>query len=219
MLPYKAIAFDYDDTLVASSPQIHYPSWVQILKEMRPNVHHTYEEFESYCFNPGFFTFLTDIMHFTPEEIEYQNKRWHDFADHTVPDFFPGIIDILHELNQSAIPWFIVSHSAHSQIERAFKEKTDVMPQLIYGCDYEETKRKPYPFPLIDGAKKLHIKPSDIIMIDDLLPGKIMADRVGAQFIAAGWGQDVPIIRTAMKKEAPNYCLTVNELKHMLFNK
>lgn len=219
MLTYKAVAFDYDDTLVASSPQIHYPSWVQILKELRPHIYHTYEEFESYCFDPGFFKLLTDIMHFTPEEIAYQNKRWHDFADNTIPDFFPGILTILHRLNDKHIPWFIVSHSEQKQITKTFKAKTDIMPKFIYGSDLRGDKVKPHPFPLLDASEKLDIAPSDIIMIDDLLPGKKMAASVGAQFIAAGWGQDVPKIREAMLKECAHYAFNVNELASLLFEK
>jgi phosphoglycolate phosphatase len=45
-LKYKCLILDHDDTSVKSTPDIHYPSFVQALKELRPNEKPiTFEEF------------------------------------------------------------------------------------------------------------------------------------------------------------------------------
>ena len=50
------------------------------------------------------------------------------------------------------------------------------------------------------------------MVIDDLKPGKDMADRAGVDFIAAGWTHTVPHIIETMQRICPHYCRTVAEL-------
>lgn len=215
---YQGICFDYDDTLVASTPEIHYPSWVETLAVLRPGLTMSYDEFATYCFRPGFAELLHDIIRFTPEEMVKQDRIWRKWADAIVPDFFPGIPELLTRLDEARIPWFIVSHSDPRQIEQAFRAKTRLTPQAIYGWDADPHKRKPSPYPLEEGCARFGLSPQDVVVIDDLLPGKVMADAAGASFIASGWGQDVPAIRAAMIADAPCYCESVTSLESLLFS-
>jgi len=50
------------------------------------------------------------------------------------------------------------------------------------------------------------------VVIDDLKPGKDMAERAGVDFIAAGWTHTVPHIIETMQRISPHYCRTVAEL-------
>ena len=63
---------------------------------------------------------------------------------------------------------------------------------------------------------KLHLKPQELVMVDDLKPGKDMADAVGVDFIAAGWAHQIPEIQTFMKRECQTYCGSVKELERCL---
>ena len=57
-----------------------------------------------------------------------------------------------------------------------------------------------------------------IFVIDDLKPGKDMADRAGVDFIAAGWTHTVPHIIETMQRISPHYCRTVAELTALLLD-
>ena len=42
---------DHDDTAVKSTPNIHYPSFVEALKSLRPDIELSLNDFVNYCFN------------------------------------------------------------------------------------------------------------------------------------------------------------------------
>lgn len=61
-MKYRCLVLDHDDTVVKSTPDIHYPSFVEALKLLRPDMETlSLEEFVSYCFNPGFSELCKDI--------------------------------------------------------------------------------------------------------------------------------------------------------------
>ena len=60
--------------------------------------------------------------------------------------------------------------------------------------------------------------PEQLVVIDDLKPGKDMADRAGVDFIAAGWTHTVPHIIETMQRICPHYCRTVAELAALLLD-
>ena len=53
--------------------------------------------------------------------------------------------------------------------------------------------------------------------MDDLKPGKDMADACGVDFIAAGWAHRIPRIVNYMKASGARYCESVAELDKILF--
>ena len=64
----------------------------------------------------------------------------------------------------------------------------------------------------------LGLRPEQRVVIDDLKPGKDMADRAGVDFIAAGWTHTVPHIIETMQRISPHYCRTVAELTALLLD-
>ena len=65
--------------------------------------------------------------------------------------------------------------------------------------------------------KKFDLKPSEIIVVDDLKPGFDMARGAGVDFAAAGWAHDIPEIEDYMRKNCDFYIKTVAELEKILF--
>ena len=61
------------------------------------------------------------------------------------------------------------------------------------------------------------LSPEEILVVDDLLPGKKMADAAKTDFAAAGWSHFVPEIAERMKSECKVYLPTVNDLFSFLF--
>jgi len=119
-MKYKCLVLDHDDTVVNSTATVNFPSFMNVLKKLRPGFSLTLDEFLRYNFEPGFSSFC-------------------------------------------------------------------------------------------------RLKPEDLVMIDDLKPGKIMADNSGIDFIGAGWAHSIPEITSYMKRECQHYCTSVTELEQYIF--
>ena len=66
--------------------------------------------------------------------------------------------------------------------------------------------------------RELGLRPEQLVVIDDLKPGRDMAERAGVDFIAAGWTHTVPHIIETMQRISPHYCRTVAELAALLLD-
>ena len=91
-------------------------------------------------------------------------------------------------------------------------------PERIYGWDSDPERRKPAPWPIYQIERELGLRPEQLVVIDDLKPGKDMADRAGVDFIAAGWTHTLPHIIETMQRICPHYCRTVAELEALLLD-
>lgn len=65
------------------------------LKDLRGTTM-SYEQFVEYNFDPGFYEMCADILHYTPEEIRYQEAEWERAAAVTIPAVYEGLPEILH---------------------------------------------------------------------------------------------------------------------------
>ena len=90
-------------------------------------------------------------------------------------------------------------------------------PEFVFGWDLPPEQRKPAPYALEQIMKTLQLRPQELVVVDDLKPGKDMADEAGVDFIAAGWAHQISEIQIFMKQECQTYCSSVKELEHCLF--
>mgnify|MGYP007069902019 CR=1 FL=1 len=75
MLRYKVLVLDHDDTVVRSTPEIHYPAFVLNMKIIRPSLYITCDDFFRACFDPGFYAYCRGIFHFTDvDNLLFFNK-------------------------------------------------------------------------------------------------------------------------------------------------
>nr|WP_263327615.1 hypothetical protein [Neobacillus sp. Marseille-Q6967] len=111
-LKYKCLILDHDDTAVKSTPEIHYPSFIEALKNLRPNERSiTLKEFVGYCFNPGFSSLCKDIIKFTDEELQHQQEVWKKYTESAVPDFYEMFTETIQEFKKQGGVVTVVSHS------------------------------------------------------------------------------------------------------------
>ena len=73
MLRYPCLVLDHDDTVVQSTPMIHYPSFVNTLRQLRPEMEVPLEAFMRYVYDPGFFVYCTERCGMTEEEMENES--------------------------------------------------------------------------------------------------------------------------------------------------
>ena len=88
---------------------------------------------------------------------------------------------------------------------------------MIYSWDLPKEQRKPSPYTIFDLMKRFDLKPSEVIVVDDLKPGFDMAKSAGVDFAAAGWAYDIPEIENYMRESCDFYVKSVEELRSLLF--
>ena len=218
-MKYKCLILDHDDTAVKSTPDIHYPSFIDALKTLRPDMKPlSFEEFVSYCFNPGFAELCSDILKFNKKEQEYQYNVWKKYTKTRVPDFYPGFPELIKEYKKSGGLITVVSHSENEQIKRDYMKNCGIIPDMIFGWDKDEQKRKPSPYPVMEIMKNFKLDNNEILVVDDLKPGLDMARSCSAAFAAAGWSHIhiIPDIRNYMKENSDYYFTTIDEFKKFI---
>jgi len=212
-MKYKCLILDHDDTAVKSTPDIHYPSFVEALKSLRPETDISLTDFVTYCFNPGFSQLCKDIMKFSETEQEYQYRIWKKYTNENSPDFYPGFPDLINEYKKSGGIICVVSHSESEQIIRDYILHCALRPDMIFGWELAEHQRKPNPYPIVEIMKKFNLDNTEILVVDDLKPGLDMARSCNVEFAAAGWSHVVPEIENYMKIKSDYYFSSVEELK------
>lgn len=214
---YRCLILDHDDTVVKSTPDIHYPSFIQALKDLRPNMKPLrFEEFVSYCFSPGFSDLCKEILKFSKEEQEYQYKIWKYYTETKIPDFYPGFAELITEYKKSGGIVTVVSHSESEQINRDYMLNCKLTPDLVFGWEMEEHQRKPNPYPIIEIMKRFDLNSDEILVVDDLKPGLDMARGCEITFAGAGWSHVIPEIRDYMKLNSDYYFSTVDSFKKFI---
>ena len=220
VLKYKCLILDHDDTAVKSTPEIHYPSFIEALKNLRPNERSiTLKEFVGYCFNPGFSSLCKDIIKFTEEEQEHQQVVWKKYTQSTVPDFYELFAETIQEFKKQGGIVTVVSHSERNRIERDYSIHCGFVPDATFGWELPEHQRKPHPYPIKEILKRFNLQETEVLMLDDLKPGMEMAKSCNVDFAAAGWSHIIPEIKDQMKKESKYYFDTVEQFNQLLFCK
>ena len=216
-MKYACLVLDHDDTVVNSTATIHFPAFMQAMEVLRPGFTMTLEEYFIYNFDPGFTALCEDILHFTPEETEYQSRNWERYVASHIPSVYEGIAPILHRFQQEGGHICVVSHSLKENILRDYEAGGLPRPELVFGWDLPPEHRKPYPWPLEQIMKALSLGPEELLMVDDLKPGKDMADACGVPFAAACWAHHIPSILQYMKENCSCCLSSTKELGEMLF--
>lgn len=218
-LKYKCLMLDHDDTAVKSTPAIHYPSFVEAMKTLRPHQEPlSLEAFVSYCFKPGFSALCTDIMQFSQEEQARQYAIWRRHTVSQVPDFYPGFPELIREFKERGGIIGVVSHSESDQILRDYQQHSVAAPDRVFGWELEEAQRKPNPYPLEEMMRAFQLEPNEMLIVDDLKPGLDMARSCGVDFAGAGWSHIIPEIADYMRKYSDYYFPTVEAFSEFLFN-
>lgn len=217
MLRYKCLVLDHDDTVFDSTRDIHYPVFREALKELRPGMDLTLEEYNLVCFDPGFGYYCNEVLKLTEEEMERQLVRWDKYVKEHIPAYYKGFDKIIKKHKEEGGLICVVSHSLSDNIRRDYIENFGLEPDLIFGWDQGEGHRKPDPFPLQEIMKRFKLNPEELLMVDDLKPGFDMAKKCNVDFACAGWEKETATIKEFMKNNCDYYFEKVGELEKLLF--
>ncbi len=220
-MKYKCLILDHDDTVVASTESIHYPCFIEFVKQYRSGreKEYTFEDFVRKNFRPGIVSLFTDELALSDEELAVEERFWVDFVETRVPVAYPKMREIIAEFRARGGIIAVASHSFSNYIVRDYEKNGLPMPDKIYGWDLPKDKRKPSAFAVEELIREYGFDKSEILMVDDLKPGFDMARAAGIDFAAAGWGYDVPEIESFMREHSDYYLKTVGELYELVFEK
>ena len=217
-MKYRCLVVDHDDTVVNSTTTVHYPCFVQYVKEFFPNYKVCGpEEFFIKNFDPGIIALFKDEVGMTDEQLKHEQTYWNNYVQSHVPPAYEGIRDVLQRHKDEGGLLCVVSHSLENNILRDYRANGLPEPDVIYGWDYPPHQRKPAPYPLEQIMARFHLRPEEMLVLDDLKPGHDMARACSVDFAAAGWANDTPVIEAFMRRNCDFYFKTVEELRRFLF--
>lgn len=206
----RCLVLDHDDTSVMSTPTLHYPSFIKALELLRPEkAQMTLEEFIRYNFEPGFAGLCSDIMQFTDDERKIQYGIWLDYVKDKPSPFYPGFLDALIGFKKQGGLITVVSHSEVDKILFDYSQAGVLMPDAVYGWDFDADKRKPSPWQLQQIMNEFHLREGEMLVLDDMKQGLQMARAAGVPFASAGWSHVLPEMSEYMRGHSDYYFDTV----------
>jgi len=211
------LILDHDDTVVNSSATIHYPAYLHTMKTLRPDADPV--DLDGWFlknFHPGIMSYLTDELAFTSEEMDVEYRVWRSYSTSRKPHFYPGVADLLNRFSSKGGRIAVVSHSERDIIERDYRDAGSPMPDLVFGWEMEEEKRKPSPWPVKEVVRLLELEKEQVLVVDDLKPAVVMARAAGVAVGGAGWGHAIPEIVEYMKKQCDYYFRSVEALAEVV---
>lgn len=219
-MKFKCLMLDHDDTVVASTEAIHYPSFVAYIDENKPHLSgkYSFDEFIKKNFDPGVLEFFGGEIGLTEEEMKEEDKYWRDFVATRIPTAYRGIGEIIARFKAEGGIVAVASHSYAEYITRDYRHNSLPEPDAIYGWDLPREHRKPAPFTVLDVCERYGILPEQVLVVDDLKPGYDMARAAGCDFAAAGWAYNIPEIEAFMRANCDYYLPTVDSLRELLFD-
>lgn len=219
-MKFKCLVLDHDDTVFNSTATIHYPCFIQYLKERLPHLadRYTLSDYFIKNFDPGVIALFRDEVGLTEAEMREEEEYWKRYVKNHIPKAYSGIDEILTRFRAEGGIICVASHSFREYIERDYLAAGLPMPDCIYGWDLAPELRKPSPYTVLDIMEKYSLAPSDILVVDDLKPGFDMARGGGVAFAAAGWAYDVSEIEEFMRAHCDYYLKSTEELSALLFS-
>ena len=209
---YKCLVFDHDDTVVNSTATIHWPCFVEYLALRRPGMSCSLEKYFLKNFDPGFIAMCREDYGLSDEELIDETKFWQAYVREHIPVAYPGIREIMERQKAEGGLVCVVSHSFDYNIRRDYAHNGLPEPDAVFGWEQPLEQRKPNPWPLEEIMARFGLKPSELMMIDDLKPGYDMARAASVDFAAVGWSNDILPIERFMRDNCRLYFKTVSEL-------
>ena len=213
---YRCLVFDHDDTVVNSTATIHYPSFVEYLREYFPDRSCTLEHYFLKNFDPGFIPMCREEYGMSDRDLALEVRFWQEYVRTRIPRAYPGIREIMERQKAEGGLIAVISHSMEGNILRDYRENGLPEPDAVYGWDLPEEQRKPHPWPLEQLMRRFSLERGELLMIDDLKPGFDMARACGVDFAGVGWANDIPQIEEYMRENCSLYFKTVEELASWL---
>jgi len=214
---FACLILDHDDTAVDSTSTVHYPAHVEAMRVLRPDrVPVSLQGWFLKNFHPGIMPYLTGELGLNAAEMAVEFEIWRSFTASRTPAFYPGFLETLREFRGAGGKIVVVSHSDPQVIHAHYRAAGPLAPDLVFGWDDAEDRRKPSPWPVRQALARLRVAAARALVLDDLKPGVLMARAAGVAVAAAGWAHDIGEIRDYMRSNCLAYFQTVTAFREYL---
>ncbi len=221
-MKYRCLLIDHDDTSVDSSPSIHHPAHLEQMRQLgREKESVGVEEWLKINYHPGILDYLDKVLNLNEKEKDLCYSIWRNYAGSRVPDFFPGILKVMQKFRKTGGLIVVVTHSEADMVIAHYSHQTEVpgfLPDRVIGWTGDSSKNKPEPWPVFDVMREYNIrKKEEILVVDDLKPGIIMAKKAGVDSLGVGWSHGIKEIAHDMKKNCTYFVSSIDEFEKILF--
>jgi N-acetyl-D-muramate 6-phosphate phosphatase len=191
-MPSRAVLFDFDGTLADTAPDL-----AAAVNRMR--VEQALEPMPIERLRPFASAGARGLVHaafgIKPDDADYSALRetfLEYYAERVCEQttLFPGIAELLAELQARAIAWGIVTNKAARFTERIIVE-LKLKPDCV-ACGDTTPHLKPHPAPLLHAAQQIQVSPQNCFYLGDDLRDMKAAHAAGMRAIAVEWGYHHP---------------------------
>lgn len=188
-MAYKALIFDLDGTLTDSLEDL----WISVNHSLRAMgwPERTLDEVKTFVGNGVHLLIERSVPHGTcPNKLEqcFQLFRSHyveHCMDHTVP--YPGISDMLAELNKKGYQMAIVSNKLQSGVNIIYNRHYASLIHVAIG-EHDGVRRKPAPDMIYEAITRLGVKKEECVYLGDSDVDIRTAQAAGLPCISVLWG-------------------------------
>jgi N-acetyl-D-muramate 6-phosphate phosphatase len=191
-MPERAVLFDFDGTLADTAPDLAAAVNRMCVEQGRQAL--PIERLRPFA-SAGARGLLHAAFGLKPEDAEYLSLREtfleyyaERVCEHT--RLFPGIPELLRELQARGISWGIVTNKATRFTERIIVE-LGLKPDCV-ACGDTTPHLKPHPASLLHAAMQLNLAPQSCCYLGDDLRDMKAAHAAGMRPIAVDWGYHHP---------------------------
>jgi phosphoglycolate phosphatase/pyrophosphatase PpaX len=210
---------DHDDTVVQTERYIGYPYFRDFIAEIRPGQSLSFEDYVRDCSNMVFADMCRARWQMTEEELDREYQGWKKFYSANPHPIFPGMDRIIRRQKEAGGLICVVSLSREGDILRDYRDHFGIVPDAVYDYDLPPHMRKPNPYPLEDIMARFQLKPEEILVVDDMKLGWMMASSRGVDTAYAAWSKtEFPELRQEMENLCEYSFTDVAELEKFLFN-
>lgn len=191
-MPSRAVLFDFDGTLADTAPDL--AAAVNRLLVEQGHEPAPIERLRPFA-SAGARGLLHAAFGLKPEDAEYPSLREsfleyyaERVCEHT--KLFPGIPELLRELQSRKVSWGIVTNKATRFTERIIA-RLKLKPDCL-ACGDTTPHLKPHPASLLHAAEQLRLAPESCDYLGDDLRDMKAAHAAGMRPIAVDWGYHHP---------------------------
>lgn len=133
ILHKPCLILDHDDTVVSSTADIHYPAYLQAMKELRPGVTMSLKEYFLINCDPGIFGYYQDVVKLNKAEMDREFHIWRDYVRTRIPGVFPGMKQVIQTQKELGGMICVVTHSEPDHVTRDWEANGLPLPDLVFG--------------------------------------------------------------------------------------
>ena len=189
MLKYKCLVLDHDDTVVQTERTIGYPYFRDYIERIRPGQTLSFPEYVRDCNNMVFADMCRQRWNMTEAELTEEYLGWKAYSRVNVPEVCPGIGSVIRRQKALGGLVCVSSLSTREIIERDFLHHFGFLPDAVYDYDLPADRRKPEVYSLTDIMARFSLKPEEVLMVDDMKLGWMMAKAVNVPTAFAAWSK------------------------------